>query len=186
MSTIPEYLKNKQLTYKLKHVFCNDPECRLCAEGNGHGPYWHASYKEGGQTRTILLGKDFTPYHSTSTDRPTTKGSSANRAANRFNIQSTDQAKEESVLSHQERKTPDVTQKHSPPPSKIDFKKDLRKLQSTYRADNLKTLYRKLIKKYHPDKYPHDNHVNSWMAEINSCYDQHQKSIRYPEHPTAP
>jgi DnaJ-class molecular chaperone len=36
----------------------------------------------------------------------------------------------------------------------------------------LKTIYKKLIKKYHPDQFPEHRHMNSWMAEINGLYQQ--------------
>ena len=43
-------LNQADITLKLKHIFCHDPGCWVCAQGKGHGPYWHASYEEQGQT----------------------------------------------------------------------------------------------------------------------------------------
>lgn len=40
-----------------RQVRCGKPACRRCADGIGHGPYWYASWHEGGRVRQRYLGK---------------------------------------------------------------------------------------------------------------------------------
>jgi len=56
------------------------------------------------------------------------------------------------------------------PPSQVDFEQDMRILQGAARNENLKLVYRKLIKKYHPDQYESSAQLNQWMSEINGVY----------------
>ncbi len=44
-------------SYQQKYTRCNKPNCRRCADGPGHGPYWYAFWWEGGRTRTRYLGR---------------------------------------------------------------------------------------------------------------------------------
>ncbi len=186
MSFKSENQNHKRMTYKLKHVFCNNPECRVCAEGKGHGPYWHASYVINGRTYTVFLGKELKSYdidsganeeHNESQSTSFKKEEkAANKAENRFSFHKSmtgkkDQSQTKNTEFQKIRKMAAV------PPSQKDFEKDLKMLKNTCRADSLKSLYRKLIKKYHPDQYPDIDYVNTWMAEINGCYDQHRKSL---------
>lgn len=62
------------------------------------------------------------------------------------------------------------------PPSWADFKQDLMLLEGAARSNNLKLVYRKLIKKYHPDQYASDSRLDQWMSEINGTY--HRLSAR--------
>lgn len=179
-------------TYKLKHVFCHDPGCWTCAQGKGHGPYWHASFEKEGKTHTVFLGKEFKPVDlkdqpaqsqtppkqsKTSPDQKT----AANSAKNRFQFkpekgpmpQVTDKKPFPQKNNDQQ-----TTYEQALPPTRIDFERDLNALKNTFQADSLKSVYRKLTKKYHPDKYPGLGYINTWMAEINGQYTQKKKSIR--------
>jgi DNA-binding SARP family transcriptional activator len=40
-----------------RQVRCGKRTCRRCADGIGHGPYWYASWREGGKVRQRYLGK---------------------------------------------------------------------------------------------------------------------------------
>ncbi len=185
-------LKNKKLTYKLKHVFCDDPDCWSCAKGYGHGPYWHMSYENEGQVHTVFLGKEFNPFESDSKknkketqycppDPPISDEPAANIAENRIDLQSMLQPRpkpQKAPVNHTS-DCPENQTINTPPPTKTDFEKDFRKLKMTFRADSMKNVYRKLIKKYHPDRYPDLAYINTWMAEINGWYDQHQRSLRH-------
>jgi hypothetical protein len=47
-----------RITYRQQFRRCGKPTCTLCAGGGkGHGPYWYATWQEGGHTRALYLGK---------------------------------------------------------------------------------------------------------------------------------
>jgi len=56
------------------------------------------------------------------------------------------------------------------PPTPSDFDQDLRLLKGAARSENLKLVYRKLIKKYHPDQYDSSPLLDEWMSQINGVY----------------
>ncbi|MDT8446019.1 MAG: hypothetical protein RRB13_03850 [bacterium] len=58
------------------------------------------------------------------------------------------------------------------PPSLADFEQDLRMLEGAAKSENFKLVYRKLIKKYHPDQYASDSRLNQWMSQINGTYNR--------------
>ena len=41
------------VTYRQRHVRCGKPSCKGCP----HGPYWYATWQEGGRTRTSYVGR---------------------------------------------------------------------------------------------------------------------------------
>nr|BAL52693.1 hypothetical conserved protein [uncultured prokaryote] len=43
-------------TYRQEYVKCGKKGCS-CAQGQGHGPYWYAYWKEGGTLKKQYLGK---------------------------------------------------------------------------------------------------------------------------------
>jgi len=55
-------------------------------------------------------------------------------------------------------------------PDQLDFDQDMRLLQGAARSENLKLIYRKLIKKYHPDQYDSNPVLDEWMSKINGMY----------------
>lgn len=185
-------LNQVEWTYKLKHVFCHDPGCWTCAQGKGHGPYWHASFEEEGQMQTVFLGKDFKPVAAKEQPTPSqsppsqpetssTQKPAANTAENRFEFPPKQQAAPQPQPAHprqSKRALHDASSESSPPPTRFDFERDLDALKHTRQADSLKSVYRKLSKKYHPDKYPGIGYINTWMAELNGQYTLKKKSIR--------
>jgi hypothetical protein len=191
MEHFTKKLNQADITFKLKHIFCQDPGCWVCAQGKGHGPYWHATYKENGQTRTVFLGKEFNPLdlnsepdnRDKSTCSSTTseqQSSTINNAENRFNFKTEKTTKSPDIVLGKilsDRPQNRKSQATPIPPTRFDFERDLKSLKNTLRADSLKTVYRKLTKKYHPDRYPGVRYINSWMAEINGQYSQKKRSI---------
>ena len=177
-------------TYTLKHIFCKIPSCPLCRKGKGHGPYWHASYEINGKTQTIFLGKEFNPVNikseqyenRTQSEQTTafkTKTDTQGFGSKRFKYTTPDkQPSENNTLNTWQqplKQNPNLNTRNVPP-SKLDFEKDLRTLKGTSQPKHLKLLYRKLTKKYHPDKYPGIGHINAWMAEINGQYTELKKA----------
>ncbi|MDX2469287.1 MAG: hypothetical protein QNL04_01785 [SAR324 cluster bacterium] len=55
-------------------------------------------------------------------------------------------------------------------PERKDFDQDLRLLKGAATSSNLKYVYRKLIKKYHPDQFAGNSQMDRWLSEINSLY----------------
>jgi hypothetical protein len=47
----------KNATYRQEYVRCGKAACSRCHTGPGHGPYWYAYWREGGQLRKRYLGK---------------------------------------------------------------------------------------------------------------------------------
>lgn len=170
-----KHMNKNELTYKLKRVFCQDPTCSACAGGKGHGPYWHAIVGSGHEKRTVFLGKHFKPFameKESENDGKTRQPSNDSHHENRNNIAEN----RFSLKTKQKLATPvnQTTRINSPKnlsvPSRSDFERDLHTLKTTLRAANLKSIYRKLTKKYHPDNYPGISHITAWMAEINGLY----------------
>ncbi len=36
---------------------CGKPNCSTCRSGKGHGPYWYATWRDGGSTRSFYVGR---------------------------------------------------------------------------------------------------------------------------------
>ncbi len=49
------------MRYRQQYRRCGKNNCRVCAEGPGHGPYWYEVWREGGRPRTRYIGKDLPP-----------------------------------------------------------------------------------------------------------------------------
>ncbi len=43
--------------YTIRYVFCGKDTCRVCKEGEGHGPYIYKTVREGKKVKSIYLGK---------------------------------------------------------------------------------------------------------------------------------
>ena len=49
---------NRRITYQQRMKYCNRATCASCRSGTpSHGPYWYASWREGGRVRSLYLGK---------------------------------------------------------------------------------------------------------------------------------
>ena len=48
---------DQRITYQLQYRKCGKPTCRTCREGQGHGPYWYAYWREGSRLRSGYIGK---------------------------------------------------------------------------------------------------------------------------------
>jgi DNA-binding SARP family transcriptional activator len=44
--------------YRRQYRRCGKPNCRSCADGPGHGPYWYAVWRENGRVKSRYVGKD--------------------------------------------------------------------------------------------------------------------------------
>ncbi len=189
MKTTVNEKRQTELTYKLKYIFCQDNNCPTCTKGKGHGPYWHASFEIDGKKQTVFLGKEFKPLDidpDNKNQNPSEETKTAETNNNAQNVDNngfkfSDQWKQKSTNNtlnswHHLSKQKTTTDLQSEPPSKLDFERDLKTLKRTFRPKNLKSLYRKLTKKYHPDKYPGFGHINGWMAEINGQYHELKKA----------
>ncbi|OGH02105.1 MAG: hypothetical protein A2600_07395 [Candidatus Lambdaproteobacteria bacterium RIFOXYD1_FULL_56_27] len=58
------------------------------------------------------------------------------------------------------------------PPNQRDFEQDMALLKGAGKSENLKFIYRKLIKKYHPDQFGSNKELDQWMSLINGTYHQ--------------
>ncbi len=59
------------LLFQPERKRCGKPACRcMQPDGDGHGPYWYAYWREGGKTKSRYLGKALTPEHFS--DQPAT------------------------------------------------------------------------------------------------------------------
>ncbi|MGH2346925.1 MAG: DUF6788 family protein, partial [Chloroflexota bacterium] len=45
------------MRYREQYRRCGKDNCRRCAEGPGHGPYWYEIWREGGRLHTRYIGK---------------------------------------------------------------------------------------------------------------------------------
>ena len=48
---------NGKITYHQQISYCGKPRCRKCRDGQGHGPYWYAYWREGSRLRSGYIGK---------------------------------------------------------------------------------------------------------------------------------
>ena len=49
---------NQHITYQLQYRKCGKHTCRTCREGQGHGPYWYAYWREGSRLKSGYIGKE--------------------------------------------------------------------------------------------------------------------------------
>jgi len=54
MKDIPN---NQHITYQLQFRKCGKASCSTCRDGQGHGPYWYAYWREGSRLRSGYVGK---------------------------------------------------------------------------------------------------------------------------------
>ena len=48
---------NQHITYQLQFRKCGKASCSTCRNGQGHGPYWYAYWREGSRLRSGYVGK---------------------------------------------------------------------------------------------------------------------------------
>lgn len=48
---------DQHITYQLQYRKCGKASCSTCREGQGHGPYWYAYWREGSRLRSGYVGK---------------------------------------------------------------------------------------------------------------------------------
>jgi hypothetical protein len=48
---------DQHITYQLQYRKCGKPSCSTCRDGQGHGPYWYAYWREGSRLRSGYIGK---------------------------------------------------------------------------------------------------------------------------------
>ena len=48
---------DQHITYQLQYRKCGKPSCSTCRQGQGHGPYWYAYWREGSRLRSGYIGK---------------------------------------------------------------------------------------------------------------------------------
>ena len=51
-------LPAKGVRTRLSYRRCGKANCSTCVEGPGHGPYWYASWRDGGRVRSRYLGRE--------------------------------------------------------------------------------------------------------------------------------
>ena len=54
MKNIPS---DQHITYQLQYRKCGKTSCSTCRNGQGHGPYWYAYWREGSRLRSGYVGK---------------------------------------------------------------------------------------------------------------------------------
>ena len=47
----------EEITYQLQHRKCGKASCSTCRNGQGHGLYWYAYWREGSRLRSGYIGK---------------------------------------------------------------------------------------------------------------------------------
>jgi len=52
---------DQHITYQHQYRKCGKASCSTCREGQGHGPYWYAYWREGSRLRSGYIGK-VSPY----------------------------------------------------------------------------------------------------------------------------
>jgi hypothetical protein len=48
---------DQHITYQFQYRKCGKPSCSTCRNGQGHGPYWYAYWREGSRLRSGYIGK---------------------------------------------------------------------------------------------------------------------------------
>ena len=190
------------ISYSVKYLPCNDTECTTCLMGKGHGPYWYAQYELAGELKNVFLGKEFRPLDlekviRKNMEQAANAGSdqsfaqsaepifaTADYASDIFEKEPEEVAfveenpRDANHIDRIDRKKLNTAKKNRasigilPMPSRAEFEQDLRILRGALRHSNLKHVYRKLIKKYHPDQFQGNPIMNHWMSEINTQYNQ--------------
>ena len=171
-------LKGIRVTYSIKHLPCSNPSCLTCMTGMGHGPYWYASYILEAQKKTVFIGRKFKPLDMSVVLKNLTKAK-ARKASAADSVSSGPRASvveppsfRPSHVKTAPKKSSTFSLKNAFPqlPVREDFDQDLRLLKGAASSSNLKYVYRKLIKKYHPDQFAGNSQMDRWLSEINSLY----------------
>jgi Family of unknown function (DUF6788) len=55
MTHLPD---DQHITYQLQYRKCGKASCSTCRNGQGHGPYWYAYWREGARLRSGYIGKE--------------------------------------------------------------------------------------------------------------------------------
>ncbi len=55
MTQLPD---DQHITYQLQYRKCGKASCGTCRDGQGHGPYWYAYWREGTRLRSGYIGKE--------------------------------------------------------------------------------------------------------------------------------
>lgn len=55
--TMTQLPSDQHITYQLQYRKCGKPSCSTCRDGQGHGPYWYAYWREGSRLRSGYIGK---------------------------------------------------------------------------------------------------------------------------------
>lgn len=48
---------DQHITYQHQYRKCGKATCSTCRDGQGHGPYWYAYWREGSRLRSAYVGK---------------------------------------------------------------------------------------------------------------------------------
>ncbi len=48
---------DQHITYQLQYRKCGKVSCSTCRNGQGHGPYWYAYWRDGSRLRSGYIGK---------------------------------------------------------------------------------------------------------------------------------
>ncbi|GAC1645000.1 MAG: hypothetical protein NVS4B12_10630 [Ktedonobacteraceae bacterium] len=48
---------DQHITYQLQYRKCGKASCSTCRNGQGHGPYWYAYWREDSRLRSGYVGK---------------------------------------------------------------------------------------------------------------------------------
>lgn len=49
---------DQHITYQLQYRKCGKVSCSTCRNGQGHGPYWYAYWRDGSRLRSGYIGKN--------------------------------------------------------------------------------------------------------------------------------
>ncbi len=52
-----ELPNDQHITYQLQYRKCGKTSCSTCRNGQGHGPYWYAYWRDGSRLRSGYVGK---------------------------------------------------------------------------------------------------------------------------------
>lgn len=167
------------ITYSARYLSCKSSKCLICLTGKGHGPYWYASFTYDGKSHSVFMGDQFQPLDieaavnrieeenrkTTEQQKPTTKKHRPLHSrpfSIRGKVNVVAEIKSTSALQ----------------PTQRDFNRDMLVLSQATQPHQLKTVYRQLIKKYHPDQHFGNIQMTHWMAEINSTYKDKLQRVR--------
>jgi hypothetical protein len=54
---MPKIPSDQHITYQFQYRKCGKTSCSTCRNGQGHGPYWYAYWREGSRLRSGYVGK---------------------------------------------------------------------------------------------------------------------------------